>query len=544
MKKKIRIFSIFLCLSLVLSCFAACSKDENPDDTQAFEQENEPVVIELGAVIDDIYTIVEIDRSNNTCLAVLLDSEDSYREETYTEGREYDIDTQELLRLVQYTRDSKNRVMEITYTDPATNELLGTEEFEYDAQGRLTAQTTRNAMGITESSTAYQYNDDGTYVVSISESGRIVSMVTYSDNTVIERTDYTYSDDGSYGYRTYKDGKLMLYINYGADGNEITRAEYTYNTDGTFSVALYENGVLTNQQTGTEEEIQTQPQETTTEPKEVLDSDAVVVVPTTIPATENNPTTTRRNSDNDNNNNNNDDTTTTTKQAPPTTTTTQPAVTDASGDIDMLKQSKIFRSQTFCMTGYINEADEITGIVMAVTPTSTYAAMEMDFGLMMDMGSTGISELGFLATTDGKYYMIDPKSKSYSPMDESAMAIFGTESPTEIFDEFNFSDLILPVDKNASPDKTESTTWNGTLTTCYTFNLASGAYQKHYVDNEGRLLHVEDYSENGSKVNEMDIASLSDTVEDYMRTPPADYTSVDLMAFMLNMLGDVGTVVQ
>ena len=80
MNKIIRTLSLLLCLIMVLSCFAACGEDtEDPTEPSASADATEPELIdvELGAVYKNTYTIVEIDRKNNTALALKLEDENS-----------------------------------------------------------------------------------------------------------------------------------------------------------------------------------------------------------------------------------------------------------------------------------------------------------------------------------------------------------------------------------------------------------------------------------------------------------------------------------
>lgn len=531
MNKIIRTLSLLLCLIMVLSCFAACGEDtEDPTEPSASADATEPELIdvELGAVYKNTYTIVEIDRKNNTALALKLEDENSYKDETYTEGCEFDIDTQEVLRFIAYTRDSKNRLTKVTYTDK-DGKTVGSEEYTYTAAGQLLSSSTRDADGITVNSVAYTYNEDGTYSIATSEEGRLISIVSYDANeNVTARNDYEYAEDGSYKLRSYASGKLTQEIGYAADGTEATRAVYTYNADGSFKVTMYENGVLKTEESGNAEEAQTQPEEPTTQEKEVLDTDTPVNIPTSAPATE--EATTKKNNKPDK-----DDTTTSTR---PVTTTEPEPITDASGNVDMLAQSRLFRSGKFYITGYMGDDGMTNKMVLAVTDRTMYASLELDVGEMMGMGSTGTAELGFLSAADGTYYLLESTTKTYCPMDEATMNMLGAESADELFGEMNFTELLLPIDENAQPDKTETKSISGQIATCYTFNTPSGEYAKHYVNNDGELIRVEDYSASGGIVNYLEIDHLSGEVADYMMNPPTDYTKTDLLNFMIKLMGD------
>ncbi len=540
MKKPIRLLSLLLCLVLVASCFAACGKETGDEQTETptTEEATEPVVIELGAVIDKVYTIVEIDRTKRTCLALLLEDENSYKNGTYTQGREYDIITHELVSEVRYTRDSKNRLTKVVYSDPKTNDTIQTEEYSYTPDGRPLSSVSRDAQGITINSVAYTYNTNGTYDVATSENGRIASIATCdSTDKVITRIDYEYKDDGSYSIRHYADGKLIQLTEFAADGTESNRAVYTYNPDGTFSVSQYENGILKNEQTGTADQVITQPAETTTEEKETLDTNADITVPTEPPATRPNENTTNKND------------TTTRPNTTTTTTTTQPA-TDSSGNIDMLAQSRVFRSGEYYMTGLISDGGEMSKMILAVTPKTMYASVELDFGAMMGGLSTGVSEFGFLKASDGKYYLLDASKEICCEMDEATLTMIGgtdangeTMSPEELFGDLSLSDAFIQVSESAKPDRTENAMVDGNMVTCYTFNIATGESVKHYVDDNGSLVRVEEYSANGLIINSVDIENLSDNVQDHMKKVPKNYTKMGLFDFMLELMGESGETI-
>lgn len=540
MKKPIRLLSLLLCLLLAVSCFAACGKETGDEQTEAptTEEVTEPVVIELGAVIDKVYTIVEIDRTKRTCLALLLEDENSYKNGTYTQGREYDIITHEIMSEVRYTRDSKNRLTKVVYSDPKTSDTLRTEEYAYTPDGRPLSSVSRDAEGITINSIAYTYNADGTYEVATSEGGRLVSLATYDrTDKVISRIDYEYKDDGAYSIRHYADGKLTQLTEFAADGTESNRAVYTYKPDGTFTVSQYENGILKNEQTGTAEEVITQPTETTTEEKETLDTNADITVPTEPPATRPNEGATNKNE------------TTTRPSTTTTTTTTQPA-TDASGNIDMLAQSRIFRSGEYYMTGLISDGGDMSKMILAVTPKTMYASVELDFGAMMGGLETGVSEFGFLKASDGKYYLLDASKEICCEMDEATLNMIGgtdengeTMSPEELFGDLSLSDAFIQVSENAKPDRTESTMVDGDMATCYTFNIATGESVKHYVNDNGSLVRVEEYSANGMIINSVDIENLSGDVQDHMKKVPKNYAKMGLFDFMLELMGDSGETI-
>lgn len=543
MKNAIRILSLFLCLITALGCFTACQKDdtEKESDTAPTEEATEAVVIELGAVIDKTYTIVEIDRQSGTCLALLLEDEDSYKDGTYTKGREYDIETQEVLREIKYTRDSKDRLTKVVYSDPKTQDTLGTEEYAYTVDGRPLSSVSRDEKGLTIDSTSYTYNSDGSYTVATVKDSRLASTSDYDrTGNITARTDYEYKNDGTYTIRSYENGKLTQYIDFTEDGSEATRAVYTYNPDGSFAVSLYENGILKNEQTGTADEVVTQPAETTTkEEKETLAANAPVTVPTTQNSV--NEITT--------DNNNSADTTSTRPQTTTSPTTTEP-ITDASGSIDMLAQSRIFRSGEYYLSGMQDAGEQMGNMIIAVTPTSTYASFEIDFAAMMEMGSSGKTEMGVLQTADGTYYLLLSDEKKYCPLDESTMAMFGTTNgsepmtPEEMFGDISFSNLFLQISQNAQPDKTESVIINNEMVTCYTFNTPSGEYAKHYVDDNGKLLRVEDYSTTGKIANNFEVTNISGDVADYMKKIPSDYVKTDIISLFSSLLGDSGTVIE
>ncbi len=534
MNKIIRTLSLFLCLIMVLSCFAACGEDTEgtSEPTSAEVTEPELIEVKLGAVYKSVYTVVEIDRNAGTALALKLEDENSYKDETYTEGCEFDIDSQEITRFISYTRDSKNRLTKVVYTDK-DGKTVGSEEYAYTATGKILSSSTRDADGITVNSVAYTYNDDGTYSVATSADGRIVSIVTYDANdNATNRNDYAYAADGSYTLRCYENSKLTQEIGYAADGTEASRTVYTYNADGSFKVTVYENGVLKTEESGNAEEVPTQPEEATTQEKEVLDSNAEVTIPTTVPATDA-PTeeaTTKKNNKDDK-----DNTTTTTR---PVTTTEAEPITDASGNVDMLAESRMFRSGKFYITGYMGEDGMTNKMSLAVTDNTMYASLELDVGEMMGMGSTGNSELAFLCAADGTYYLLESKTKTYCPLDEATMNMLGAEDADDLFGEMNFTEMLLPVDEDAKPDKTETKSINGQIATCYTFNTPSGEFAKHYVDEDGELIRVEDYSASGNCVNYLEIDELSGDVADYMMNPPTDFTKTDLLNFMIALMGD------
>ena len=529
MKSSFRFLTILLCLALALFCFSACGKDEQPEvpvDQSSEEATQAPLTVELGAVAFGKYTIIEIDREAGTCLAVELTDENSYRDNTYSNGVEIDIETEEILRNIEYTRDSENRITKITYTNAENGDILGTEEFSYAEDGSMLGHTVRDAIGMTVSSIVYKYNDDGTYTVSASEKGRIVSITEYGlDDVLIGRDNYEYEDDGAYIIRSYAETRLVKYVKYAADGSEASRAEYTYHEDGSFTVEVYENGVLVNTDNGTADEAETEPAESTTAAKEVLDQDATVVIPSetttqqqssTQKPTENNNDNNNNNNDNNNNNNNNNNTG------------------------DLLAQSRVFRSGKFYVTGQLGDGSQSGKMTLAVTDKTMYAAAEFDLGKEMGFESTGNAELGFLTAADGKYYLIEASTKTYCPMDESVMSMLGVSDPQELFGELNFDDMMLNIDENAKPDKTTSTTLNGQAVTCYTFKLPGGEYENHYVDNKGNLKRVDDYTASGSLISTIDINSISGDVPANMQNPPADYTQTDLLNFMMTLLGDAG----
>ena len=546
MKKPIRLLSLLLCLCMVLSCFAACGETtEDPNEEATTEEVTEPVVIELGAVIDKMYTIVEIDREAGTCIALLLEDENSYKNGTYTQGRTYDIDTHELLTEIKYTRDTRDRLTKVVYTDAKTGDTVRTEEYAYTTAGKLLSSVTRDAKGMTIDSVAYTYNADGSYTVSTSKEGKLASISEFDrTGNSLSRTDYEYKADGTYTVRAYKDGKMTQYVTFTAEGNEATRAVYTYNPDGSYTVALYENGILQNEQTGTAQDVVTQPPETTTEEKETLDTNATVTVPsTTEPSTNsnnnNNNNDNNNNNNNNNNDNNNDPTTATRPTSPPTT---EPPATNASGGIDMLAQSRIFRSGEYCLVGAMEEGNEIMYMTVAVTKNTMYTSMEVDFGKMAGFGSTGITELGFLQTADGTAYMLETKSKTYCPMDESLNLGGESLNPGELFEGIDMSEAFIPISEYAQPDKTEDTVINGEMVTCYTFNTAAGESVKHYVNDNGQLIRVEDFNAEGNMIQMFDVENLSGNIAEYMRKIPSDYQKTDLMNMLLTMMGDYGTI--
>lgn len=542
MKKAFRIPALVLCLIITLSCFTACTDDTTADPNESDpvnEEVTDPVVIELGAVIDKVYTIVEIDRDAGTCIALLLEDENSYKNETYKQGRQYDINTHELLAEITYTRGTANRLMKVVYNDPKNNDILKTEEYAYSADGQMLSSVSRNEKGMITDSVSYNYNADGSYTVTTIKETKVVSITEFDRmNNVIARTDYEYKDNGAYTKRSYADGRMMQYVTCNAEGNEETRAVYTYNADGTYTVALYENGLLQNQQTGTAEDIVTQPPETTTQERETLDSNAQVTIPpTTEPTTNNNdPTTATRPST---------QTTTQPTTQPSTRPTTTEPVTDASGSIDMLAQSRIFRSGEYCLVGSMENGNEIMYMTVAITGSTMYTSMEVDFGQMMGTGSTGMTELGFLQTADGTTYMLETKTKTYCSMAE-ASALFGEEGADveDLFGDLDMSEAFIAVSQYAQPDKTENKTLNGESVTCYTFNVATGESVKHYVNSNGQLVRVEDYNASGNIIQMFDVENLSGNFAEYMKKIPSDFTKTDLMTMLLGMMGDYGTVIE
>ena len=213
----------------------------------------------------------------------------------------------------------------------------------------------------------------------------------------------------------------------------------------------------------------------------------------------------------------------------------------------MLAQSRIFRSGEYYFSGMMDTGTEVSKMIIAVTPNTMYASMEMDFGELMGMGSTGASALGFLQAADGNYYLLESSTKTYCLMDESAMAMFGSEgedfNPEELFGDINLADAFVKIDKNAQPDNTEKTSLNGKSVTCYTFNAASGEFVKHYVDSKGNLIRIEDYEASGKMINCLDVESISGNVETYMKQLPSDYTKTNLYSFLIGLIGDSGTIV-
>ncbi len=562
MKPFTRLTSALLCLVLIAGCFAACGEkdpvqtitDGNAAEISTEENTTEAeVVIELGAIIDKEYTIIEIDKKAGTFLAIVMDNEDSYRLNTYTIGREYDLETKECIRLIAYARDGENRLIGVTYTDPKTKSMLRTESYSYDDQGRLLNETVRNEIGITVNSRVYSYNEDGSYLLVTSENGKLVSSVNYDkDNKVTSREDYSYADDGSYTYKYYNDNRLITFVQYGTDGAEAERKEYTYNEDGTFKVTVSKNGEVISEEDGEKADAEAMPEESTTAAKEVLDKDTVVT--TTAPTTtskndKNDPTTTTKKNDTTTTTKKPDpttttkkpDPTTTTKKPDPTTTTKKPdPTTDASGAIDMLAQSKIFRSGEYFITGYMGEGSEAVEASLAVTPDTMYAAAQFDLGAEMGMGTTGMTAIGFLSTKDG-YYLVEDISKTYCLMDEATLQTLGVENAEELFGDANFNELMLQIDENAKPSKTESKTLNGKAVTCYTFTASEGE-QKHYVNANGELVRVEDYSTSGTMVNMIDISSITGNVPASKKAPPADYTQKPLLEFMLAIFEKAGAL--
>ncbi len=565
MKPIIRIASLLLCLILVAGCFAACGKDD-PEQTltdgnvsENVSEENTTeaeVVVELGATIDKEYIIIEIDKKAGTFLAILADNEDSYRLGTYTAGREYNIETKECIRYIAYARDTENRLIGVTYTDPKTGDMLSTESYTYDEEGRLLNETVRNEIGITVSSRVYTYNEDDSYSLVTSENGKLVSTVNYDkDNKVTSRSDYAYAEDGSYTFKSYEDNRLMTFVKYGVDGSETERTEYTYNEDGSFKVTVTQNGEVVKEEEGGKDEVESMPEESTTAAKETLDKDTQIT--TTAPAKDDDPATTTKKNETPTTKPSVRPTTTekpeatttkkpeptTAKKPDPTTTTKKPEpITDTSGAIDMLAQSKIFRSGNYLIEGTMGEGTEAVSTVLAVTKDTMYAAAEFDFGAEMGMGSTGKTMMGFLSTKDG-YYLIEENSKTYCLMDDATMQMLGVESAEEMFGDISFSELMVEIDASAQPTATESKTMNGKAVTVYTFEASTGEQQKHWVDNQGNLLRIEDYSKSGSQVNLLDLTSISGNVPANMKTPPADYTQTDLMSFMLAILESTGATV-
>ncbi len=539
MKKTIRLFSLLLCLCIVFS-FTAC-KDAAEDITEPSTEEDatEPVVIELGAFIDKVYTIVEIDRSAGTCLALLLEDENSYKNGTYTQGRTYDIDTHELLTEITYTRDARKRLIKVVHADAKNGDTIKTEEYAYNTTGKLLSSVTRDANRMTIDSVAYTYNTDGSYTVTNIKKGKLSSIADFdrTDNA-ISRIDYEYKADGTYTVRSYKDGRMTQYVTFNAEGNEATRAVYTYNPDGSYTVALYENGLLKNEQTGTAQDVVTQPAATevaTETNKETLDKDATIVVPTEPVATTPNEKPTDKN-----------ETATRPTVTPTTPPTTIAPATDASGGIDMLAQSRIFRSGEYCLVGAMEEGNEIMYMTVAFTRNTMYTSMEVDFGKMMGSGSTGMTELGFLQTADGTAYMLETTSKTYCSMDESIN--IGGES-FDLSEEFktmdmDMSEAFIPISENALPDKTENAVINGEMVTCYTFNTATGESVKHYVNDNGQLIRVEDFNAAGNMIQMFDVENLSGNIPEYMRKIPSDFKKTDLMSMLLTMMGDYGTVIE
>ncbi|MBR3954660.1 MAG: hypothetical protein IKJ63_04210 [Clostridia bacterium] len=539
MKKPIRLLSLLLCLGMVLSCFAACGEaTDDPSEEVTTEESTEPVVIELGAFIDKVYTIVEIDRAAGTCLALLLEDENSYKNGTYTQGRTYDIDSHELLTEIKYTRDAKKRLTKVVHTDAKSGDTVKTEEYSYASNGKMLSSVSRDANRMTIDSLVYTYNADGTYTVTTTKAGKLASIAEFDrTDKAVARTDYEYKADGTYTVRFYKDGRMTQYVTFNAEGNEATRAVYTYNPDGSYTVALYENGILKNQQTGTAQDVVTQPAETTTqEEKETLDANAPVVVPTTTPPTTNN--------NNNNDDNNNDQPPATRPTRPTEPPTTEAPATDASGGIDMLAQSRIFRSGEYCLVGAMEEGNEIMYMTVAITRNTMYTSMEVDFGSMMGSGSTGMTELGFLQTANGTAYMLEPKSKTYCSMDESLNLGDDTLNPGELFADIDMSEAFIPISENAQPDKRENAVVNGEMVTCFTFNTASGESVKHYVNDNGQLIRVEDFNADGRMIQMFDVESLSGNIAEYMRKIPSDYKKTDLMNMLIAMMGDYGTIIE
>ena len=533
MKKTIRLLALLLCLCMVMSCFAACGEanEEQPDEVST-QEATEPVVIELGAFIDKKYTIVEIDRSAGTCLALLLDDENSYKNGTYTQGRTYDINTHELLTEITYTRNAKKLLTKVVHTDAKNGDTVKTEEYSYTTDGKLLSGVTRDKNRITIDSTVYTYNVDGSYTVTTTKEGKLSSIADFDNtNKAVARTDYEYKADGSYTVRSYQDGRMTQYVTITSEGNEATRAVYTYNTDGSYTVALYENGILKNSQTGTAADVVTQPSEapTETEDKEVLDTNATITVPTEPAPTTPNASPTNKNEQPTN--------PTVTPTTPPTT---EAPATDASGGIDMLAQSRIFRSGEYCLRGSMEEGNEIMYMTVAFTRNTMYTSMEVDFGEMMSGVSTGMTELGFLQTADGKSYMLEPNTKTYCSMDETISFAGETIDLSQEFEnmDIDMSEAFIQISENAQPDKKENAILNGEQVTCFTFNTASGESVKHYVNSNGQLIRVEDYNASGNIIQMFDVENLTGNIPEYMKKIPSDFTKTGLMQMLMAMLGD------
>ena len=212
-------------------------------------------------------------------------------------------------------------------------------------------------------------------------------------------------------------------------------------------------------------------------------------------------------------------------------------------DIDMLAQSRIFRSGHFACQGTVVKDETATDIYFATDKSTFLFSTDLDFGDMLGMGQTNMVNVSYLVTPDITY-MCSNTHQIYTSLTKENLNNMGYNTAEEMFKVIDVSDFALKLSADDEPIETELLTKDGKPVTCYTFKTAGNGLQKHYVSADGSLILVEDYKYNGKLNASLTLDSITNNLQGAMLTLHDDYKEEDLFSFLLRLIQDNGVVIQ
>lgn len=213
--------------------------------------------------------------------------------------------------------------------------------------------------------------------------------------------------------------------------------------------------------------------------------------------------------------------------------------------IDMLAQSRIFRSDNFVISGTYTKNNSSADFELAIYGQNMLLTEYVDLNFSTDNGIFD-PETFSLLVKDGSLYFINPVAKLYCPVTEDVLTMFGYTSKEEYLKNLRILDLFKLSDKD-EPTSSETVLLDvhGSKATSYSFITAKNTIQKHYVDEKGKLIRVLDFDKNGGLIAYIDIESISSAGTEEIITLPADYIETGFFDFIASLAeDDNGVIIQ